>query len=142
MDTEITKMFKKWYGNPPAQKKDVHDYSSKNTLFQQDVADFYLLSNGGEGLCGNTYISLWPIEQINELNTSYQIIKYLGNDYLAIGSDGSGDCLALRKANNSNTVQLIFVPFGDLDIDSARVVGSGFSDGIRNCFTGAYKHPE
>ena len=141
MTADLMGMFSTWYKNPPADVALLEEFKNKNSLFSESVLAFYLLSNGGEGFCGKTYISLWPLERIEDLKSSYQIQKYLGEGFLAIGSDGGGDCLAIRRSSESNN-ELVFVPFGDLDPKSVRVVGRNFSLGLENCFSGVYQHPD
>lgn len=141
---KLIRAFSQWHGNPPAQRHQVSGLQATSKLFGRalELADFYLSSNGGEGRCGTTPIALWPIERIVQLNEDYKIRQYLGDGYLAIGSDGGPDCLALRRTDDADAVQLVFVPFGDLEVESVRVVGDGFGVGIQNCASGAYKHPE
>ncbi|EOY8346339.1 SMI1/KNR4 family protein [Escherichia albertii] len=91
----------------------------------EEMRDFFLWSNGGAGKFQNIYISLWPLEDIKELNDGYLINHYLGEQFMAFGSDGGPICFLLDYRNPEN-IRISSVNFGDLDIDQVKEIANSF----------------
>jgi hypothetical protein len=55
--------------------------------FPIDYVSFLTATNGGEGMIGDTYIMLWPVEELEELNAACEV-KEFAPELLLIGSNG------------------------------------------------------
>lgn len=85
------------------------------------------LSNGGERQFANTYLSLWQVEKIIELNRSYKVQHYLSKKLICFGNDGDlGWVFDFRGSETEPAVAL--VSLGDLDVHSIRPVAETFSE--------------
>ena len=96
----------------------------------KDYLRFLQWSNGGEGQVGSSYLSIWPVEELEELNQVYSIQRYLP-EVVAIGSDGGGKGYGLDYVAPPE-VRLVRFPFGDLDRASVELLGASFQDGLKN----------
>jgi hypothetical protein len=86
------------------------------------------LSNGVEGfVTETTYLVLWPVEQIKELNEAYAIAEFAPG-LLLIGSDGGDNGFALDIRHEPMDVKE--VPFIGMSHAEAKTVGSRFEDFI------------
>lgn len=94
-----------------------------------DYLEFLQWSNGGEGKVGRAYVSLWRAEEIVRLNVDYGIPKYLPTS-VAIGTDGGGMCVAIRRNQTSGAMEVVQVPLGDLDEQSVVVLGDDLATAI------------
>ncbi|KAA1047230.1 SMI1/KNR4 family protein [Pseudocitrobacter sp. 73] len=102
--------------------------SELNHPLPDDVKSFWLWSNGGCGKFKNIYIALWPLEDIPSLNSledGYLIKHYLGNKFIAFGSDGGPICFLLDY-RDPEYVKVCSVNFGDLDIEEVKEVAPSF----------------
>ncbi|MEO3989426.1 SMI1/KNR4 family protein [Pseudocitrobacter cyperus] len=93
-----------------------------------DVKSFWHWSNGGCGKFKNIYIDFWPLEDIpslNSLSEGYSIKHYLGNVFIAFGSDGGPICFLLDY-REPECVKVCSVNFGDLDIEEVKEVAPSF----------------
>ena len=93
--------------------------------FPEDMKEFFLWSNGGAGKFHNIYISLWPLDEIKELNDGYLINHYLGEQFMAFGSDGGPICFLLDYRNPEH-IRISSVNFGDLDIAEVKQIAISF----------------
>ena len=96
-----------------------------NASFPQDYITLLQWSNGGEGYVGETYISLWKVEDLPALNEDYQIQKYLSEKFLGIGTDGGGICYGFCLDKNYSIFKC---PLGDLDINEVVIVAKSTKD--------------
>lgn len=128
----IERIAHQWHRRPGATLDVIRQAeASTHTHFPQDYLAFLVWSNGGEGYIGTSYLSLWQVEEVYQLNLDYQIAKYLP-DFLAIGTDGGGECYALNFTVNPNEPSLVRVPLGDLDPGSGVLIGANFREGIEH----------
>lgn len=94
--------------------------------------EFMLYSNGAEGELGeNSYLVIWPIEDIVSLNEAYDVSKYTPN-ILYFGSDG-GD-MAYAFDTRSETVSIVEIPFDSIHIEDANLCAYDFYDFIRKLY--------
>jgi len=77
----------------------------------QEYLWFLSYSNGGEGtLCIEPWwFQIRPVEDVAAYNRGYRVEKYLPG-FFAIGSNGGGDMLAIRKRDGS-PCPVYMVPF-------------------------------
>ncbi len=64
-----------------------------------DYVEFMRLHNGGEGDIGETWLVLFPLDELQEVNDDYEIEKYLP-EYIIIGSNGSGELYGIDNTGN------------------------------------------
>lgn len=90
-----------------------------------EYVQFVKRSNGAEGFVGeSSYLMLWPVEELLEMNEAYEIKEYAPG-LLLFGSDGGGEAYAfdLRYMHKP----IVRVPFVGLSIDDIVHVGDTFS---------------
>jgi hypothetical protein len=101
--------------------KKVEDQLSNK--FPQEYYDFLLARNGGEGSVGHSYLVLWKVDEIIELNEAYGV-KEFAPGLLIIGSDG-GDtayCIDMR----SEIKPFVQVPFIGMDLSEVQICSKKF----------------
>ena len=90
--------------------------------FPKEYRDFMLKYNGGEGEIGQlSYISMWKIEELAELNKSYSVEEFTPN-FVYFGSDG-GD-MAYAFDFSAGEVSYIEFPFMSIDESDKEVLGA------------------
>jgi predicted kinase len=130
MSELLTRITPFWYRNSGATEEQIqHVEQGLPFELPHDYKEFLRWSNGGEGKLGSTYLSLWKVEEISQLNNDYQITHYLPN-VLGIGSDGGSQCITLDYRANSAQPSLVKVPFGALETESITVLGSSFYEAV------------
>jgi len=82
-------------------------------------------SNGIEGFIGATYLILWPVEQLKELNEGYAIGEFAPGLFL-IGSNGGDSGFALDTRHEPMEVKE--VPFIGLSHEATKTVATSFKD--------------
>ncbi len=80
-------------------------------------------SNGIEGFVGVTYLILWPIEHLKELNEAYAISEFAPGLFL-IGSNGGDSGFALDTRHEPMEVKE--VPFIGLSHEATKTVATSF----------------
>ena len=90
--------------------------------FPIEYRDFMLKYNGCEGEIGEiSYISLWKMEELAELNRSYSVKEFTPN-FVYFGSDG-GD-MAYAFDFSAGEVSYIEFPFMSIDESDKEVLGA------------------
>lgn len=88
-----------------------------NIVFPEQYKRFMKLTNGAEGPLGdNSYLSIWPLDEIASLNDDYGVSKFTPG-LVYFGSDGGGTAYAF----DFRAVPPVIVefPFDSIDIDDA-----------------------
>jgi hypothetical protein len=84
----------------------------------EEYLSFLRYSNGGEGfLCIEPwYFQLWSTSEVIEYNHGYNVEEFLPG-WLAIGSSGGGEMLAIRKRDGSPcpVYMVPFIPMAESD---------------------------
>lgn len=124
MDEQIKALLSQFELNEPASEINIKKVEKLlNINFPQEYYDFLLISNGGEGAIGQSYLVLWKIEDLIELNDAYGVEEFAPG-LLIIGSDG-GDtayCIDIR----SDLKQFVQVPFIGMDLSEVRGCSNDF----------------
>ena len=95
-------------------------------ILPDDYKEFIKEHNGGEGYVGGlSYINLWKIEEIAELNESYEVKEYTP-DFVYFGSDG-GD-MAYAMDFSEEKVRYIEFPFMSLHEEEKEILGDSFEE--------------
>ncbi len=98
-----------------------------NISFPEDYIDFMLCANGGEGPIGdNSYIRLWPLQELKEANEDYAVHKFAPGLFL-IGSDGGDTAYGIRIED----AVFVEVPFIGMADEEARVLSGSFAGFLR-----------
>ncbi len=94
--------------------------------FPPEYKGFLAETNGADGWIGDdTYVILWKLEDLAELNRTYGTAKYAPGVFL-IGSDGGGEGIAFDM--RATPPQVVLLPFVGMDITQLRVVGRNFDE--------------
>jgi hypothetical protein len=88
-----------WTREAPAPAEAVERLAAALPELPPDYLAFLRISNGGEGDLSVEpgWFSLWPAEEVAELNAAYKVPGFLPG-FLAFGSDGGGEMLAFGAA--------------------------------------------
>lgn len=100
-----------------------------NSHLPCDYVSFLLNSNGGQGMIGETYLILYRVEELVEMNAGYELQK-IAPGLLLIGSDGGGEGFAFDT--RSTPWAVVSIPFIGMEFEVAEVVGSSFEGFLRN----------
>jgi len=88
---------------------------------------FLRTSNSAVGmLASGDCVDLWPVEQLSELNSSYQFPEYY-LEVVAFGSGGGGEAFVFRRSN----AHIAIVPFIGMAIDEAVDIAPAFTGFLR-----------
>jgi len=91
-----------------------------------DYLSFFLRSNGADGPIGETgYLSLWPIDELADLNQGYRVREFAPG-LLLFGSDGGGEAFAFDLRNSS--MPIVGVPFVGMSLEEARPIARTFTE--------------
>ena len=87
--------------------------------------EFLRRHNGGEGavVIEPGWISLWPAEEVVELNAQYDVAEYFPG-YFVFGSDGGGEMLAFEMQDGSDC-KVVMLPFIG-DVSDRIVIAASF----------------
>jgi hypothetical protein len=75
-------------------------------VLPKDYVEFMGKHNGGEGDIGETYLILYPLEKLQEINYSYEI-KELLPSHVIIGSNGNGEFYGIDNEGNYFNVPML-----------------------------------
>ena len=93
--------------------------------FPTDYKDFLFFSNGLEGNTGDSYIVIWSIEELIELNEAYKVKDFISN-LIIFGSDGAEDAYGFDISGvNCKIVRLPFIGMGHIPNE---LIGDTFYD--------------
>lgn len=79
-----------------------------NIILPIDYLELMGLSNGFHGKIGNSYIDIWPLSKIKEINNEYCVEEFAPG-LLLIGSDGGG--MAYGYDLRDESMPIICTPF-------------------------------
>lgn len=75
-------------------------------VLPKDYVEFMKIHNGGEGDIGETWLILYSLEELQEINDDYEIEKFLPN-HIIIGSDGGGELYGIDSQGNYFNVPVL-----------------------------------
>lgn len=133
MNSEIKKYIFEMELNAPTSMQIFAEVESQLGIkFPQDYVDFMLLSNGCEGIIGDSYLRIWPIEDIIKMNQAYEVDEYVPG-LIIFGTNGGGEAFAFDKRTES--IKYIMVPFM-FDFDDVIELGDSLINFFERLFTG------
>lgn len=132
MDDLFDTYFEKMECNSPALENDIkHVEEIMGISFPRDYVAFMMKADGAEGSLGeNSYLSIWRIEDIAELNNDYEVSEYTPG-LVYFGSDGGGIAYAFDMNLGGCIVEF---PFDSIHYEDAKVIGHSFIEFIRCLF--------
>ena len=115
-----------WTREAPASREVVEQLAAVIPTLPTDYLAFLLLSNGGDGPLGvgPGWFSLWPAEEVADLNDAYKVSEFLPG-FVAFGSDGGGELLAFR-AKGEQRGRIFAVPFIPMEVAAAVEIAPDF----------------
>lgn len=75
-------------------------------VLPQQYLDFMKKHNGGEGDIGETWLILFPLEELQEINDDYRIGEFLPNRII-IGSNGGGELYGIDGGGGYFNVPIV-----------------------------------
>lgn len=106
-----------------------NEYNGITSIFPADYKEFLNMYNGGKGSVGeNSYLQLWALEDIVELNKDYEVAEIL-SDIVLIGSDGGDTAYGINQKG-----KYVEVPFIGMDDEEIKEVAVSFDDFIECIF--------
>lgn len=123
MNENIKNLCKEMELNLPTAKEIIEEVQNKFGIrFPKQYFDFMLFCNGGEGSIGhNSYLVIWPIEQLVDLNKAYAVSDFTPG-LIYFGSDGGDMAYAFDAREESFTI--VEFPFESIKIDDAKLCGN------------------
>lgn len=113
--------------NSPATEKRI--IALENVIgvpLPQAYRNLLLRSNGLEGFVGtHSYLVLWPVEQIAELNDAY-VVSEFAPGLLLIGTDGGDTGYAIDTRTKG--LPFVEVPLVGMSLEEVNTRGSTFAD--------------
>jgi hypothetical protein len=98
-----------------------------NFTLPTDYKTFLLKYQGFEKSFGNQYMAIWDIDELLEMNQSYEILEHLSQT-LGIGSNMGGELIAIEYIDKNN-YKIILAPFIGLEDKENHVeIGYSFTD--------------
>ena len=75
-------------------------------VLSKDYIEFMKKHNGGEGDIGETWLILYPLEELQEINDAYEIEEFLPG-HIIIGSNGGGELYGIDNTGYFFNVQVL-----------------------------------
>jgi hypothetical protein len=90
-----------------------------------DYVGFLTFSNGAEGFVGNSYLQLYPIDELATINQEYAVSEFAPG-LLIFGSDGGGTAYAYNM--NSSPWTIIETPLIGLGLEEVSLCGKTLAE--------------
>jgi SMI1 / KNR4 family (SUKH-1) len=90
----------------------------------EDYKMFLSKTNGIEGFAASeSYVLLWPLEEIAELNEAYSVSEFV-RDLILLGTDGGDTGYGYLRSDGR--AEFVRVPLIGMSLDSAEPMGESF----------------
>jgi hypothetical protein len=99
-----------------------------NVQLPDDYVDFMRFSNGAEGSVGESYLVVWPVDEIVDLNQTYRVDDFAPGLVL-FGGDGGNTGYAFDK--RSAPPRIVEVPLIGMDVNATEYCGASFVEFLR-----------
>jgi hypothetical protein len=111
---------------PPARDSEVTEAArALGTEFPVSYREFLGTANGGEGQLGrDSYLILWPVNELVLRNEEYKPDRDYGPDLVFIGTDGGNEVFAFRRSDGN----FVSAPLIGMAEDEIRARGTDFQD--------------
>jgi len=129
MNYELSKLFGSVGSRESASESDIERVEKHfGVSLPEDYLEFLRFSNGIEGILkGGTYVSIWPIEEVVDDNTDYEVNE-LAPGIILFGSNGGGTAFGFDFRDKSAAI--VEVPFIGMDLDEVRYRARNFIEFI------------
>lgn len=108
----------------PVKSSDIEIFLNQLDFnFPKELIEFYKETDGAEILGDRSYISIWPLSELLELNNDYNVNEY-APDFFFFGSDGGDTGYAIQK----NSGYIFEIPFIGMSNEDAVLKYNNFSD--------------
>ena len=77
-----------------------------DVVLPMSYVEFMRTHNGGEGDIGETWLVLYPLDELQDLNEDYEIEQFLPG-HIIIGSNGGGELYGIDNKGNYFNVPMI-----------------------------------
>jgi|ERR1044071_1191580 hypothetical protein len=125
MSVDFQRSTEKLKKQPAVTEAAIEAYNlSSGPRLPDEYLEFLRISNGAEGFIGKKYVMFWPLEELLELNKSYEVDKHAPGLFL-FGSSGGGEAYAFDTRFSMSIVQ---VPFVGMDLREAWHVAQTFHE--------------
>ncbi len=122
----IEKFLKKLKINPGAPKDLIDSVEQKiGVKFPADYKKFLLMSNGVSGFVGKSYLLIWALEEIVEINQQASVNEFAPG-LILFGSDGGGMSYALDTRDP--IFSIVEVPNIGMSLDEVKFCGSSLHE--------------
>ena len=130
MSEAIVSLLGDFNRNDPLTQAEYDAFMSKfRGHLPQKYVDFLRIANGGEGFVGNeSYVILWKLNDLLDLNESYDVQEYAPG-LLLFGSDGGGEAFAFNTTEKPWGI--VQVPFVGMELKYAEVLAIDFVEFLR-----------
>jgi hypothetical protein len=110
----------------PARMTDVTEAErALETQFPESYRAFLGSANGGEGPLGQeSYLILWPVEELSQHNKGYKPDEQYAADLVFIGTDGGNEVFAFRPADGA----FVSAPLIGMAPEEVQVRGTSFQE--------------
>jgi hypothetical protein len=126
MNEKINDFLQDFERNEPIAEATIKKLEAEiNFIFPEDYFAFMMDSNGGEGSIGESYLTLWKIEDLEELNEAYGVQDFAPG-LLIIGSDGGDTAYCMDTRSESKP--FVSVPFIGMDLSEVRECGNNLGE--------------
>jgi hypothetical protein len=116
-------MFKIEKNSPPEHNEIAVFLKGIGFILPKGFMDFFKESNGADVSSDTSYVTLWPLTDMIQLNKEYNVDEYASNFFI-IGSDGGDTAYAIEKT----TGYIFEMPFIGMSNDEAVFKFKGFDD--------------
>lgn len=107
----LEKLKERFETNPPATLSAIENAEwFFNIQLPTDYKEFLQFTNGLEGETTDSYLVLWSVEELVELNLAYNVKEFISN-VIIIGSDGGEDAFAY-DTTNMTIIKFPFIGMG------------------------------
>ena len=136
MEVDLLKIFEDttadWSRKAPAPEEAIQALIRGTGLdFPEEYLTLLRYSNGGEGelAVDPLWFSIYPVEEVVELNRGYEIEVYLPG-YFAFGSNKGGEAL-LFDTRKSKPWKVYYAPFIGMEEDQVLECAANFKEFVR-----------
>jgi hypothetical protein len=112
--------------NAGASDTQIEALTQQTSEIPLDYCDFLTQSNGAIGFIGKSYIQLWSIEEIFQMNDGYNAKEFYPG-MLLIGTDGGGEAYVIDLRSDSKS-RYGMIPFITSGFDDLIQFGDSFTD--------------
>lgn len=127
MDKDFIMYIKEIELNEPSSSKQI-EYVEKvlSVQFPNDYKQFVLAYDGGEGCVGsNSYLVLWTLNDIIELNEAYAVNQFAPG-LILFGTDGADTAYAYDMRTDKKMI--VEVPFIGMNLGNLTVCANNLND--------------